>query len=60
MLCGAHRIVLAGRTLKEIESAVERRIQSLKELYDVPSCRHLLTVDRHGAVTTGRLPVAQW
>jgi hypothetical protein len=59
ILCGVHRVLATAQTFAEIEHTVERRLRSLKEHHDLPPCRRVLTVDPFGAVTPGRLPVAE-
>jgi len=52
--CDDHRILVAGKELKEAETAAINREIDLKQLYvpDLPACHRVLTVDPRGAVTT--------
>jgi hypothetical protein len=52
--CDDYRILIAGKELKEAETAAIYREIDLKQLYvpDLPACHRVLTVDPRAAVTT--------
>ena len=52
--CDDYRILVAGKELKDAETAAINREIDLKQLYvpDLPACHRVLTVDPRGAVTT--------
>lgn len=52
LLCGRHRVMVAAPDRESVEAIANERIAALGQIHgDLPSCRHLLTVDDVGAVT---------
>jgi hypothetical protein len=57
VLCGHHRVMVAARDRESVEAIASERIAALGQIHgDLPSCRHLLTVDPVGAVTAAKTP----
>ena len=57
MLCGHHRVMVAAPDRESVEALARERIAALRQIHgDLPSCRHLLTVDDVGAVTATEMP----
>jgi hypothetical protein len=57
VLCGHHRVMVAAPDRESVEAIANERIAALEQIHgDLPSCRHLLTVDPVGAVTAAKTP----
>ena len=51
LLCGHHRVMAAAPDRESVEAIANERIAALRQIHgDLPSCRHLLTVNDVGAV----------
>ena len=56
-LCGDHRVMATADVWKVVEAMASARIAALRQLHgELPSSRHLLTVDPVGAVTVAKTP----
>jgi hypothetical protein len=60
ILCGPHRVLVAGLDRDEVEAMVHARIADLRRQYGsaLPSCRRLVEVDPWGGVLTGNEAIA--
>ena len=60
ILCGEHRVMVAGKHLEEAEAVAYARVAALRQSYgsSLPPCHMLLTVDPEGGVMT-REPFGQ-
>ena len=57
VLCGHHRVMVTAEDREAVEALAIERIAALGQIHgDLPSCRHLLTVDPVGAVTAAKTP----
>jgi hypothetical protein len=61
ILCGSHRVLVAGVDRDEVDAMVDNRIADLSRLYGsaLPACRRLLMVDPWGGVATGDAAIAR-
>jgi hypothetical protein len=57
VLCGHHRVMVTAEDREAVEAIAIERIAALGQIHgELPSCRHLLTVDPVGAVTAAKTP----
>ena len=57
VLCGHHRVMVTAEDREVVEALAIERIAALGQIHgELPSCRHLLTVDPVGAVTAAKTP----
>jgi hypothetical protein len=57
ILCGDHRVMATADEWEAVEAIASERIAALGQIHgELPSCRHLLTVNPVGAVTAAKTP----